>query len=193
MQMKTLMAAVVVAMSVSAFAGDKGVVPLSDKAGARPGRGAVGPQDDGPPPPEAREHMERSGRMMAVVAIADALELNEAEALKVGDKLKGFDERRRPIHEAMGEAMRSIRAAADGDAAAAAAVDQNMQKILDGRTQMAALDKELYNALASGLSPQKRAKLALALGQLHQMRGGMGGGRGGGFGRGPGGGGHGGF
>lgn len=173
MNARQLTAAALVMVATGSFAGDKGVVPLPpDRAGAmKPGRGFQGPGDDGPEA-ESHEARQRQGRLMAVVAIADALDLTEAEALKVGDKLKGFDDRRKGMHESMFESMRSLRAASEGDAAALPLVDANVQKILDGRTQMAALDKELFNSLAQGLSPQKRARLALVLGQLHQFRGG---------------------
>jgi hypothetical protein len=54
---------------------------------------------------------------------------------------------------------------------ALAQVDLNVQKVLDGRVQLAGLDKELFVVLARDLAPQQRAKLALVLakmGQLHQ-------------------------
>jgi ABC-type phosphate/phosphonate transport system substrate-binding protein len=58
-------------------------------------------------------------------------------------------------------------------------VDQNMQKVLEGRVQMAALDKELFASLAEGQPPQKKAKLALVLAHVREdfraeLRGGKG-------------------
>jgi hypothetical protein len=124
---------------------------------------------------EKHEERARQARMMLLVSVAEALELNEAQALKLSDKLKVIDDKRRPVREAMGEAMRQVKAAAEGDAAAAVNVDQNVQKILDGRVQMAQLDKELYATLAEGQTPQKKAKLAVMLAkvgeEMRRMRG----------------------
>ncbi|MFZ5442617.1 MAG: hypothetical protein ACOZQL_21590 [Myxococcota bacterium] len=121
---------------------------------------------------ERMELREREVRLMYVVAISEALELSDADALKLADKLKGVEDKRRPLRQQMGEAMKSLRDAADGDQAALAQVDANVQKVLDGRAQMAAMDKELFATLSQGLPPQKRAKLALVLARLqHEMKG----------------------
>lgn len=121
---------------------------------------------------ERMESREREARLMYVVSISEALELTEPEALKLSEKLRVIEEKRRPLRQAMGEAMRSLKDAADNDATALTQVDANVQKILDGRSQMAAMDKELFSSLSQGYSPQKRAKLALVLGRLnHEMKG----------------------
>ncbi len=126
----------------------------------------------GPRPGHWDEGREREGRLRMVVALSEALELNEADALKLSEQIKGLEQKRRPLRMQMGEAMRALKDAADGNAAAQAAVDANIQLILDGRAQMAALDKELFAGLSQGLSPQKRAKLALTLaGMHHEMKG----------------------
>lgn len=124
---------------------------------------------------EKHEERARQARMMLLVSVAEALELNEAQALKLSEKLKVIDEKRRPVREAMGEAMRQVKAAADGDAAASANIDQHVQKVLEGRVQMAQLDKELYATLAEGQTPQKKARLAVVLAkvgeEMRRMRG----------------------
>lgn len=120
---------------------------------------------------ERQEERARQARMMLVVAVAEALELNEGQALKLSEKLKVVDDKRRPVREAMAEAMRQIRQAADGEPSAIAALDANVQKVLEGRVQMAQLDKELFATLSEGQSPQKRAKLALVLAKVgEEMR-----------------------
>ena len=122
---------------------------------------------------ERMEDRAREMHLMYVVAISEALELNEAEAIKLSDKLKGVEEKRKPLRQQMGEAMKALRDASDGDATALPQVDANVQRVLDGRAQMAALDKELFATLSQGLQPQKRAKLALVLAKLgHERRGG---------------------
>jgi len=130
-----------------------------------------------------REERQRKMRMALVVGIADALDITDpADALKLSDRIKAFDDRRTPLREQMGEAMKTLRAAADGDQAALPQVDAAIARVLDGRAQMAALDKEMVTALSVGQTPQKRAKLALFLARFHQevmarMREGGGGGR----------------
>ncbi len=112
---------------------------------------------------EKQEENARKTRMLAVVGIAEALELSEADALKLSDKLRVVDEKRRPIREAMNDAVRSLKAAAEGGTATDAQVTQDIQRVLDGRVQLAALDKEMFAELSQGQSPQKKAKLALFL------------------------------
>lgn len=120
---------------------------------------------------ERMEARAREVRLMYVVAISEALGLNEAEALKLSEKLKVVEEKRRPLRQGMGEAMKVLRDAAEGHQAALAQVDVSVQKVLDGRAQMAALDKELFTTLAQGSAPQQRARLALVLARLHGERG----------------------
>lgn len=134
--------------------------------GGRPPPRAEGMADDARG--ERREEREKKVRMMLVVGIADALSLSEAEALRMGEKIKGFEDRRRPVREAMHEAMKTLKAAGDGDPAALPQVDAAVQRVLDGRQQMAALDKEMFAGLSQGLTPQKRAQLAIFLAKFSQ-------------------------
>lgn len=129
-----------------------------------PGPGKWGGEDRA----DRMEAREREVRLMFVVAIAEALELTEGEAIKLSEKIKVLEEKRRPLRQGMGEAMRAVKDAADGDATALTQVDANVAKVLDGRAQMAVLDKELFTTLAQGYPPLKRAKLALVLGRLNQ-------------------------
>jgi hypothetical protein len=132
--------------------------------------GRAAPRGDGPDAEGPRGG--QKARVAMVVAIAEALELSEADALKMSEKLRSIEDRRLPMRAQMHEAMKSVRAAAEGDPAALAQVDANVQKVLDGRAQMAAMDKELFTFLAKDLPPQKRARLALVLAHLGQLRGG---------------------
>ena len=160
--MKTkLLTTILLCSSLAAFAAPPPAAP--------PGKGDKGKWADRE---ERMEEREDRMRLMYVLAISEALELNEAEALKVSDKIKAIEDKRRPLRQAMGEAMKSLKDAADNDQVALGQVDANVQKVLDGRAQMAAMDKELFTSLAQGYPPQKRAKLALALARLHmEMKG----------------------
>ncbi len=163
MKTKLLMSMVVLG-AVTVFAAPPG----GEKGGPRMMRGGGDPEHRD----ERMEDREREMHLMYVVAISEALELTEAEALKLSEKLKGVEEKRRPLRRQMGESMKALKDAADGDAAALPQVDANVAKVLDGRAQMAAMDKELFATLSQGLAPQKRAKLALVLGRLqHEMKG----------------------
>ena len=127
---------------------------------------------------ERKAEMQKKMHMLLVVGIADALSLNEAEALKMSDKLKGYEEKRRPMREAMGDSLRILKAAAEGDNSVAAQVDGAVQKLFDGRQQMAAMDKEMFAGLSQGLVPQKRAQLAVFLAKFHAESKGWKGGKG---------------
>jgi hypothetical protein len=145
-------------------------------AAAPPGGPARDTDNDGVP--DRAERFGKRARMMSVVSIAEALELSEADALKMSEKLKTVEDRRQPVRQAMHQAMRAVKAAADGDASALREVDANILTVLDGRAQMAAMDKELFGLLSKDLSAEKKAKLALVLarlGQEHGLRGGRGG------------------
>jgi hypothetical protein len=146
------------------------VVLMSALAFAGPPPGKTGPADwSGREGRHGGEKRDNRLHMMAVVGIAEALELNEAEALRMSDKLKGFEDKRRPVRQEMVESMRTLKLAADGDQAAGAQVDQAIQKVLDGRARLAALDREMFNALSQGLTPQKRARLALFMAKFGQQ------------------------
>jgi hypothetical protein len=176
--MKKLTLSLLTLSSTLAFAAPPTLAPVAP--GRPPANFQGGPGEGGPG--EHFQEMQQRMHMMAVVSISEALGLDEGGALKVSNQLKLFEEKRRPVREQMHEAMKTIKAAADGDEKAGANVDAAVQKVLDGRTQMAALDKDLYTMLSTGLTPQKKAKLAMVMGRLHReakehMGGGMGGGR----------------
>jgi hypothetical protein len=110
---------------------------------------------------EAVERVERQTRLMRVVGLAEELELEESQALKMADTMRQFDERRRPLLEQVQESAQVLRKAARGDAPSQSQVDQAVQRVFDARTQLTALDREMYQALARDLPPQKRARLAI--------------------------------
>ena len=171
--MKKLIAAAVLAVSAVSFAAPP--PPQNQVAQAKPG---FGDWDD--ERGDRREEREKRMRLRLVVGIAEALSLSETEAIRLADKMKVFDDKRKPLREQMFESMKVLRAAADGDSAALPKVDQATTTLLDLRGQMAAIDKEMFQTVSKDLAPQKRAQLALFLAKFHHEAKGMmrGGGRG---------------
>jgi hypothetical protein len=111
---------------------------------------------------------ERRVRMLATVGIAEALELSDGEALKLSETFRVFEERKRPIRQATGQAMKHIKAAAEGDTVAQAQIDTHVKTVLEGRAQLAQIDRELFTALSVGQSAQKKAKLAIFIAKFSQ-------------------------
>ena len=112
---------------------------------------------------ERVERMEQRRRLRQVLELSTALELDNAQALRMEQTLRGFDEKRRPLREQVRDAARILHLAAQGDSAALPQVDAAAQRAFEARERIAALDRELYQALARDLPPEKRAKLALTL------------------------------
>ncbi len=112
---------------------------------------------------ERLERLEQRQRLRQVLELSTELELDNAQALKMEQTLRGFDEKRRPLREQVREAARILHQAARGDSAALPQVDAAAQRAFEARERIAVLDRELYQALARELSPEKRAKLALTL------------------------------
>jgi len=101
----------------------------------------------------------RQVRMRQVVGLAEALELTEADALRVSQIIQSFQERRRPLQ--VSESAKIIKRAADGDAAAIAQVDTALSQMFAARIQLTQLNQEMFNTLGQGLTPQQRAKMAI--------------------------------
>ena len=88
--MKKMLVAAVLAVSAVSFA-------APPPAGAPPAKWDERSGDNA----DRKAEVARKVHMMLVVGLADALSLSEAEALKLSDKLKGFEEKRRPVREAL--------------------------------------------------------------------------------------------
>lgn len=154
-------------------------------AGPGPGRG-MGPgkmmgQGRGDP-----ARMERRMRLVRTLGLAEALDLDAQQALKLGETLSKFDERRLAAHRQMFEANQVLRKAAKGEKVAPADVDQAIQKAFEARAQVQAVDKEAFAAISKDLSPEQRARAVLFLSKFQNRFGPRGPGRGMGPGMGPG-------
>jgi hypothetical protein len=130
-----------------------------------------------------RERFERKARLMRLLEITEALDLSDQEALKFDQVMARYDQRKQPLLDTLTQGVQVLRRAAQGDATAFAEVDQTVQKLIDARNQIQAVDREMYSELAKQLDPQRKAKLALVLARLpgdmrDLLRGGHGGGGG---------------
>jgi len=170
--------ALLAVIPIAAFA--QGMGP--PKGGA-PGQGRMGPGRGDP------EQMEKRARLALTLGLSVALDLDPAQALKLGDVVGKSVDRRRAVHVQLRDAHQTLRKAAQGEKVSAAEVDQAIQKALDARAQMQALDRELVSAVTKDLAPEKKARAVLFLERFHRRFGaghGQGMGPGMGHGMGPG-------
>jgi hypothetical protein len=176
MQKKHFLAALLV-LPLAAFA--QGPGPGSGP-GSGPGPGASGAGRGQPPGPGRGmrqadpERLERRMRLARTLGLAEALDLDAPQALKLGDTLAKFDERRLAAHQQLREAHRVLRDAADAEKPTAHEVDGAIQKALDARAQLAAIDRETLQAVSKELSPAQRARAVLFLDRFQKRFRGLG-------------------
>ncbi len=165
--MKKIVMMVVAALPLAALA--QGGPPAAGQggAGAGPGRWKNG---QGPDPARV-ERMEKRMRLARTLGLAEALDLDAPQALKLGDTLAKYDDRRLALHKQMFEAQQVLRKAAKGEKVEPAAVDQAIQRAFEARAQLQAIDKEAFGAVAQGLSPEKRARALLFLARFQNRFG----------------------
>ena len=132
-----------------------------------PARGPGAGPGAGPDEPARMEQMQKRMRLARTLGLAEALDLDDAGAMRARDVMAKFDERRAPLRKQVADNVRVLRDAARGDKDAAAQVDQAVQRLRDARTQLQALKSEMFQQLTQGLSPQKKAKAALFLATFH--------------------------
>ncbi|RKG65858.1 hypothetical protein D7V80_21895 [Corallococcus sp. CA054B] len=130
-----------------------------------------GPREPGARDADRMARAEQRQRLRQVLELADTLELDSAQALKMDETLRRFEDRRRPLREQVRDSARILHLASRGDSAALGQVDAAAQKVFDARAQIAALDRELYQALAKDLTPEKRARLAVVMARSESMKG----------------------
>jgi len=134
-----------------------------------PALAAAPPTPPTPPTPpsapelsrEARDRMDRMERTSRVVGLAEELDLTTAEALRVDEVMRKYDEKRKQLKEQVAEAAKLLERAADGDAEAGKQVDQASQRIFEARTQIASIDREMFQAIAKDMKPQQKARMAV--------------------------------
>ncbi|MFY3743323.1 periplasmic heavy metal sensor [Anaeromyxobacter sp. Red801] len=185
--------AVLVVLPLAALAQGRGPGPgPGGGQGAQAGAQAPGPRGD-------PERMERRMRLTRTLGLAEALDLEPEQALKLGQQVGKFDDRRLALHKQLHDAHQVLRRAAQGEKVSAGEVDQAIKTALDARAQMQAIDRDVVATVTKDLSPEKRARAVLFLerfqgrfgpgmgpGMMKFRRGGPGPGKGMGMGMGPG-------
>ena len=154
--------AVLVALPLAALA-----APPPEAPGPGRGPGMGSPADS----EHRHEHMEKRMRVARALGLAEALDLDAAEATKLAETLSKLDKKREPAHKQQEEATQVLRQAARGDKEVQGKVDDAVKKVFDARAQLQAIDRETYDAVAKGLSPEKRARAAVFLGRFQQRFG----------------------
>jgi hypothetical protein len=166
--MKKQMAAMIVAAVPLLVLAQGGPGP-GPGPGRGPGPGAgAGPGRRGNP-----EQMEKRMRLARTLGLAEALDLDAAQALKLGESIAKFDERRLAAHRLMRDGRAVLRRAAQGEPLAAGEVDAAIQKVLDARAQIHGVDREIVATVTKDLAPEKKARAVLFLSKF-QSRFGMG-------------------
>jgi hypothetical protein len=148
--------------------------PLAGHAQGGPPAGAPqaqqGPgQAQGPGGPKFDPaRMEKRMRLARTLGLAEALDLDAPAALKLGDTIGKFDDRRVAARKQMREAGEVLRRAAQGEKVSAADVDGAIQKGLEARAQLGAIDRETVAAVTQGLTPEKKARAVLFLAKFQR-------------------------
>lgn len=130
---------------------------------------AEGPKNEGQQAQSGFDaRAEKRMRLARTLGLAEALDLDTPAALKLGDQLAKFDERRKVARKQAADAHDVLRGAAQGGKATATEVDGAIAKLLEARAQMQALDRETLQAVTRDLSPEQKARAALFLGTFRE-------------------------
>lgn len=163
----------------------------SPPAAARPAAPATTPGQPGPMDPALMERVQRRMKLALTLGLAEALQLDDAAALKLSGQIEKFTPRRMAAAQQMRDSVQLLRRSAQGEKLAAAEVDAAITRLLDARAQMQEVDREVVTTVTKDLPAEKRARAVLFLAKFHQraMRelrpGGRGGPGGPGMGSGP--------
>jgi len=108
-----------------------------------------------------RQRNQARMRMMRLVGLAEALGLDEAQALRIHETMRPFDERRGALEVENAGLARLVKQAADGDAGALGQVDQALQRMFDNRAEIQQINRQMLEAVGQQLSARQRAQMAV--------------------------------
>ncbi len=133
---------------------------------------AKGPDPGGQPSSKERaQHMQKRARLALTLGLAEALDLDAAQALKFRDTIAKFDDRRAAAQKQLADAGEVLRRAAQGEKVSAAEVDQAIAKGFEARAQVEAINKETVAAIGKDLTPERRARAVLFLARFERRMG----------------------
>jgi hypothetical protein len=140
--------------------------PAPPPPASRPAPTQPGPA--GPVDPARLEKLQRRMQLALTLGLAEALQLDDAAALKVKGQIDKFSPRRMAAALQMRDSVQVLRRSASGEKLAPADVDGAIARLLDARAQMQGLDRELVTTVTRDLPPEKRARAVLFLARFHQ-------------------------
>lgn len=108
-----------------------------------------------------RQRAEARMRIMRLVGLSEALGLDEAQAVRLNETMRPYDERRIALEAENGGLARVVKRAADGDATALGQVDQALQRMFENRAEIQQLNRQMIEAAGRQLSPRQRAQMAV--------------------------------
>ena len=129
-----------------------------------PGTGAAQRGKAAAPSPEL---MQKRMRVARSIGLAEVLDLDAAQALKLDEHLSKVDAKRIALRQQLRDSHLVLRRAATGEKVPAAEVDQAIQKGLDAVAQLQTVDRETVSIVTQGLSPEKKARAVLFLSRFH--------------------------
>jgi hypothetical protein len=132
------------------------LLALSATAFAQPPAGAN--QD-----PAAWQQRMEQHRAQRATKLAEKLGLDASAAQRFQSIFDDMASKRKALFGQVKSANQTLRAAANGDQAAGAKVNDAVQQLRSVRAQMTQLQDELFDKLSNGLNDQQRAKLALMI------------------------------
>lgn len=115
-------------------------------------------------PPQQNVQRQRNQarmRMMRLVGLAEALGLDEAQALRIHETMRPFDERRGALEVENAGLAKLVKQAADGDAGALGQVDQALQRMFDNRAEIQQINRQMLETVGQQLSARQRAQMAV--------------------------------
>jgi hypothetical protein len=118
--------------------------------------------------PARQEKLHRRMQLALTLGLAEALQLDDAAALRVRGQIEKFTPRRMAAAQQMRDSVQVLRRSARGDQVTTGDVDAAITRLLDARGQMQALDREVVTTVTRDLPPEKRARAVLFLAKFHQ-------------------------
>jgi hypothetical protein len=124
---------------------------------------------------ERQARREQRARLARTLGLAEILNLNEEQALKLRDQLSKLDDRRERAREQLRTSQDTLHRAADEEAekpASGAEVDQAIQRMFAARAELEAIDRDTIAALPKELKADQRARAAIFLQRFSSRFGG---------------------